>query len=289
MFVRMACKPGVDERYLESCQTPIYARVPSDAVERMSAMRTTIRRLVWAVVCWLICAVPAALLVFPGPLRRDVCSFLNVRARSVHSRERTDRPQITLESDSPRIVANASVLLNATSPRPVSGVSICLQSNGTCLVQLRDGESWRGPLTSLSQLSPLWDLQGHITASQWLLVAAFAGLCLLLLSQAAAWLRRPCWFLPAGVTVCTLGVAVASLTLAVVVRSSATGRLATKRAALGSDFYASIFFIILCIAWGVWALWEWLQERRERRTAETCLRTKGPTHYHRQGERCHHL
>jgi hypothetical protein len=135
----------------------------------------------------------------------------------------------------------------------------------------------------------LWDLQRHITASQWLLVAAFAGLFLLLLSQAAAWLRRPCCSLPAGVTVCTLGVAVASLTLAVVVRSSATGRLATKRAVLGSDFYASIFFIILCVAWGGLALREWLQERRKRRTAETYLCTEGSTLYHRGGAPCNHF
>jgi hypothetical protein len=46
----------------------------------MSVPRGNLTRLVWVVGGWLICVVPAALLVFPGPLRNEVCSFLNVRS-----------------------------------------------------------------------------------------------------------------------------------------------------------------------------------------------------------------
>jgi hypothetical protein len=128
----------------------------------------------------------------------------------------------------------------------------------------------------------LWDLEGRITASQWLLVAAFSGLCLSFFCQAIFWFKGLYWLLPAGVNACILAVACASLTLAVVVRSNVAGRLATTRVILGSDFYASIFFITLCIGWGFWALLDRLQEREQRRK----VLPVGPTHYHRGGERC---
>lgn len=185
-----------------------------------------------------------------------------------------------------------NVQTNMTFGVPKSAEAmVCLQSDGTCLIRLLDGRTWRGLLTTRPELSSLWEYRGSILASMWLLIVALVASVLLLLCDAFARFERISWAVPAGVMFCMLGLACASLALTVIVRGNVARLSTTRMVVLGTGFYLSIFCIVLCVAWATWAMWEWLRWRGKRPVGRVASRSPSKasaSHFHREGEACRH-